>query len=385
VTPRARLAAAAAALALGVAALGLAAPPLRRDPKRLIAATEPGVVLIVVADLEAGQLAARASGSGTVITADGAILTAGHVLDDEARRRAHDLFVVGRFRREGAEPELVCAGLPSAAKRLRAVDLALIACDRDLNGQPWSGPRWPAVPLGRSQTITPGAQIWVLGYGGLGGARMHASAGLVSGWTGEHGGAGRRDYMRTDATVAPGSSGGAAVDEAGNLIGVPSAYRPIVAERAGVTVAAGEVGLIRPIELARDLLAVAQAGFVPTRDDPAAAESAAIVDGAPDAVLLGGRVVDAANRRPITGARVLVARSGSADPFAGAIAVGTTDGDGAFLTDRAVARGGPYQVTILAAGYRTLRADRAFEVRPDAPHVYEPWAPLEMVLDPGRP
>src|SRR5690606_6209832 len=112
------------------------------------------------------------------------------VLDDELVGRPHDLFLIGRFRGEGAEPDLVCAGLPAAALRLATIDLALIACDRDLNGQPWSAPAWPAVPIGRSENVSPGSQVWVLGYGGLGGARMHASAGLVSGWTGERGGSG---------------------------------------------------------------------------------------------------------------------------------------------------------------------------------------------------
>lgn len=363
-----------------VSALALAA---RRDPKELIRATEPGVVMVLVADVERGALVARASGSGTVVTADGAVLTAAHVLDDEAAGRPHDLFVLGRFRGEGVEPELVCAGLPAAAKRLDAVDLALIACDRDLAGGPWSSERWPAVPIGRSQNVTPGAQIWVLGYGGLGGVKMHASAGLVSGWTGETGGANRRDFMRTDATVAAGSSGGAAVDDTGRLIGVPTAYRPLTAIRGKISVPLGQVGLIRPIELARDLVALAQAGFVPVRDDPAVPTGGAVEDGAPDSVTLRGRIVDASNRRPIVGARILVFR-GAVDPGDGnqldrAIAVGTTDGDGVYLSDHPVPRGGPYSVTVVAAGYRPVSAERVLSVAPDAAHVYEPWPVLELL------
>jgi S1-C subfamily serine protease len=370
----------AALVAVAVAAI---APAARRDPKALIRATEPGVVMVLVADVVDGELVARSSGSGTVVTRDGAVLTAAHVLLDEAAGgRPHDLFLVGRFRGEGAEPELLCGGLPGAARRLDAVDLALIACDRDLNGQPWSAGRWPAVPLGRSENVTPGAQIWVLGYGGLGGVKMHASAGLVSGWTGELGGAGRRDFMRTDATVAPGSSGGAAVDESGRLIGVPTAYRPLTATQGRISVPLGQVGLIRPIELARDLLAVAQAGFTPVRGATEVPAGGAVDDGAPEAVMLRGRVVEAAGHRPIVGARVLVLRGAfDLDDGGGlsrAIGVGTTDGDGVFLVDPPIPRGGPYSVAVLGRGFRPLVGDRILAVAPDSPHVFEPWQAFEL-------
>jgi S1-C subfamily serine protease len=384
VSRRRSVACGAALLALAVAAL---APAERQDPKALIRATEPGVVMVLVADVVAGALTTRASGSGTVVTSDGAVLTAAHVLHDEAADRPHDLFVLGRFRGEGVEPELICAGLPAAAKRIDGADLALIACDRDLNGQPWSAPRWPAVPLGRSENVTPGAQIWVLGYGGLGGVRMHASAGLVSGWTGEHGGAGRRDFMRTDATVAAGSSGGAAVDETGRLIGVPTAYRPLTATRGRMAIPLGQVGLIRPIELARDLLAAAQAGFTPERGAPAVPPGGAVEDGAPDAVFLRGRLIDAANHLPVVGARVLILRGrvkpGDGPELDRAIAVATSDGDGIFIGDHPIPRGGPYSVVVVGIGYRTLIADRILAIAPDAPHVYEPWTAIEVTRTEG--
>jgi S1-C subfamily serine protease len=373
---------AALAAAVVVAALAVSALAARRDPKRMIAATRTGVVMVLAADLVGDRLRVRAVGSGTVISPDGAILTAAHVLDDEASARAHDLFVVGRYRSESAEPELVCAGLPAAAKRLPAVDLALIACDRDLDGRPWSGPRWPTATIGRSESVTPGAQIWVLGYGGLGGARLQASAGLVSGWSGERGGASRRDFMRTDATVAPGSSGGAAVDEDGYLIGVATAYRQLTATRGDVKVPLGQVGLIRPIELARDLVAVAQAGFTPRRDDPTPAAGGTPVEGAPDAVLIRGQLLDAASLRPVVGAIVTIARSGRASHNQEEVARAVSDGDGVFLSDRPVPRGGPYDVVIAAGGFRPLGATGELTVAPDAPPVFEPWPVLRLQRDP---
>ena len=39
-----------------------------------------------------------------------------HVLNDKAKGRLHDVFLIGRFKRADQDPELVCAGQPSAAE-----------------------------------------------------------------------------------------------------------------------------------------------------------------------------------------------------------------------------------------------------------------------------
>ena len=71
-----------------------------------------------------------------------------------------------------------------------------------------------------------------------------------------------RAFMKTDAGVSHGNSGGAAIDSEGRLIGVPTAYRRITEATATRLVSAGKVGLVRPIEYARDLIAQARRHLV---------------------------------------------------------------------------------------------------------------------------
>src|SRR5690606_27098307 len=176
----------------------------------------------------------------------GAILTNHHVLYDEGADRLHDLFVVGRFRATDRAPELVCAGSPARGQLEPELDLALIRCDLDLGGKPYRPSGWPSLPMRRLDKgdIVPGEQIWVVGYPSAGSGTVHITAGLVSGWTGERGGTGSRAYMKTDAAITHGISGGTAIDEDGNFIGVPTAFRVTTARQGAQAITAGKVGLI---------------------------------------------------------------------------------------------------------------------------------------------
>jgi hypothetical protein len=61
----------------------------------------------------------------------------------------------------------------------------------------------------------------------------------------------RRAWVKTDATAAPGNSGGAALDASGNLVGVPT--------RANTDVG-GSINRVRPVNLAEDVIARARSG-----------------------------------------------------------------------------------------------------------------------------
>lgn len=62
------------------------------------------------------------------------------------------------------------------------------------------------------------------GYPEIGGETITLTNGTVSGFTAQAG-IGERALIKTDATIAGGNSGGAAVDAAGNLVGIPTKAR----------------------------------------------------------------------------------------------------------------------------------------------------------------
>ncbi|HUS32951.1 MAG TPA: serine protease, partial [Kofleriaceae bacterium] len=183
-------------------------------------------VMVVVADLVDGRLKARGGGSGVVVGAEGSILTNYHVLHDKDGR-LHDTFIIGRFGSLDKAPSLQCAGRPNRSKLLREMDLALIKCDMDLDGRTWSpteGGVWATLPEARAADIKMGQRLWVLGYPDVGGGGLRWSTGEVEGWTGEDGAQGK-DFIKTDASITHGNSGGPVIDDNGRLVGIAAAFR----------------------------------------------------------------------------------------------------------------------------------------------------------------
>lgn len=363
----------AAAALLWATALAAVLVPIavgaQSDHLQAIDLSKPSVVVVIAVDLRGGELRPMASGSGTIVSGGGAILTNHHVLHDARNGRLHDLFLVGRHRADGRAPELVCAGEPSDGQLEGDLDLALIRCDRDLDGQPWQPEFWPDIPIGDSAAVVPGEQLWVLGYPNAGGGTIGVSAGLVSGWTGEQGGAASRAFMRTDATVSAGNSGGAAVDRGGRLIGVPTAFRVVSADTGDRVAAVGRVGLVRPVEHARGLLAPVLAG----RPDPGG-------------VLVTGRVVAAGSMRAVRGAAVLAlpagvtARQLDADGAGDQVlSWGAADATGVFTLEPPLPRDGRYTVAVVAPGYLPVLEDGALVIPAEASHTLMPWRTVRLV------
>jgi S1-C subfamily serine protease len=329
--------------------------------RELISATMPAVAMVVAADAEGGRLKPIASGSGTIINKDGSVLTNYHVLNDSKAGKLHDFFVIGRFRAAHKTPEFVCAGRPSRGHLNASMDLAMIKCEIDMSGKPFAPKAWPTIPIGKSEEVVPGEQVWVLGYPNVGGSTINVTDGVVSGWTGERGGAGSRAFMKTNAAISHGNSGGTAIDETGALIGVPTAFR-LSTEKSGAAVATvGKIGLIRPVEHARKLIALAQSGWSPK--DKQVAE-----------VTVRGQVVSAENGKAIPGAFLVVFKSGltskdiNSDKFEDqAASWGQTNSSGMFELLRPLSPGHSYTILAKAPGFRPKIIDNGLVVAKDAP------------------
>ena len=100
------------------------------------------------------------------------------------------------------------------------LDLAVVQIAADLDGAAVQVDL-PYLRLGDSQEIGLGDQLRVLGYPGIGGDTITLTSGTVSGFTEERDIDGRA-WIKTDATISGGNSGGSAVDADGNLVGVPT-------------------------------------------------------------------------------------------------------------------------------------------------------------------
>ncbi len=257
--------------------------PVVRD--RVVAAAVAVALIIDVTD-ETGTASNYLSvGSGTVVSANGLILTNRHVVDMGANR-AQLVRWEAQARAEGNrlsvdldEDHVLILGSdggsppePTYTATIAAedndLDLTVLRVIADQAGRPVDADRLalPALPLGDSDAVQLGDPIDVFGYPANGGDSLTYTAGVVSGFNFTDGIAGRA-WITTDATLSGGSSGGTAVDRQGRLIGVPTQgaaldCRPgdtngdgeVNADDVGCVPVGGSIGQIRPINLAKSLL-----------------------------------------------------------------------------------------------------------------------------------
>jgi len=156
-------------------------------------------------------------GSGTFIDNSGSILTNAHVVEPSDGCR-YDTIGIAVTDNAGLPPELLyTAGIYAYDPLL---DLAVVRIEGGIDGA--AVPEdFPGVPVGDSDQVEIGDELRILGYPGIGGDTITFTNGVVSGFTSQAE-VGDRSWIKTDATIAGGNSGGAAFDTAGQLIGIPT-------------------------------------------------------------------------------------------------------------------------------------------------------------------
>ena len=166
---------------------------------------------------------ATSLGSGVIVSADGYLLTNHHVI-------------------EGADDiQVVLADGRRLKARIRGTDP-----DSDLAVLKTDGENLPAITLGSVDTVHVGDVV--LAIGNPFGFGNTVTMGIVSALGRSHLGVNRfEDFIQTDAAINPGSSGGALVDTAGNLIGVNST----IYSQSGGSLG---IGFAIPISLARAVM-----------------------------------------------------------------------------------------------------------------------------------
>jgi S1-C subfamily serine protease len=171
-----------------------------------------------------GQLTPIYSGSGTIISRTGLILTNAHVASPASRGEPDmepDVLAIGLIDQEDQPPVFTYTAKVKAVDGY--LDLAVIQISTTMDGtnvDP-NSLHLPSVPLGNSDDLHVGDHVNVFGYPGIGGETITFTSGSVSGFSSEEG-IGDRAWVKTDAVIAGGNSGGLAATDAGFIIGVPS-------------------------------------------------------------------------------------------------------------------------------------------------------------------
>jgi len=398
----------AAALPHGALSSASAAPAAQQgEPQRNAtrraewrAAVQLGPVLLVTNKRGKQELRFFGWGSGTIVSRDGLILTNYHVVDvsvliSETRGipnvKVLENKMVVLITRQTDQPP-VATYIADVVDALPNLDLAVLRITSDLSGKEIDPAtlNLPFIELGDSDKVEIEDVLRIYGYPGIGGSTITFTRGSVSGFDSEPGVKGRA-WIKTDATVAGGNSGGTALNEAGQLVGVPtqakvpSAESPTDCRRVQDTNGDGEIdyydtcipiggfiNALRPVNLAKDLIARASRGQATGQETPKSSAGN---------VQIVGRIVDADTGKPIPGAVFVILKAGlSWDDFDGdeadVLEAVRTDRRGRFETSPVLERGKTYSVGWGAKGYREVTHDN-LKVTADMPDVLETTLKLQ--------
>ncbi len=292
---------------------------------------------------QAGEFQGRGSGSGVIISPKGLVITSRHVIANQKSGRIHSQIWAGLVdpRNEFAPP--------NRALRLKLIaddqslDLALLQITPRQNAQ---NATYPHVQLGSTEELSYGSLLTIVGFPAAGGVTTTAVRASVVGLDESQG------WIKVEGSVMHGASGGAAINERGELVGVPV---KVVADQAvpffgdndapaGI-VTLGAVGFIRSVEAISEFLTKV-AG---QQGQPAVASSA---------VQVGGVLLEKGTRNPISGAIVAALSPNTATPQGviqqqELLAYGKSEFKGGFKLNRKL-RPGKYIFKVIHPNFQTL-------------------------------
>ena len=210
------------------------------------------VVQLQVFDTSSGFVVLVRNGSGVVVDGAQHLILTSYLLVAPFRSdgsRAYSSIAVGVTREPGGEPSLEFEAELAAVDR--DLDLAVLRVTRAYRGAPLGASEFdlPAVELGDANALEHGDILRLLGHPGIepagapGSQVVMATTATVTGFRGDATVEGRA-WLKTDARLPWGVTGGPAFDAAGTLVGIATqiAYDPRVV-----------VGEVRPLVLETEL------------------------------------------------------------------------------------------------------------------------------------
>jgi len=164
-----------------------------------------------------------AVGSGTIISDEGYILTNYHCIGDYYGLYNYDGYVCIALTsdiKKNIQPQYIAQYVAAEPY----LDIAVVKIIADLNWNEVSITDLNLVPaiIGDSDTIKLGDVINILGYPAVGGETITFTAGHFSGFIDDDNDS-IVDWIKTDAVVNHGNRGGTALNQKGEMVGIPTA------------------------------------------------------------------------------------------------------------------------------------------------------------------
>ncbi|MEX1018293.1 MAG: serine protease [Litorilinea sp.] len=185
-------------------------------------------------------------GSGTIMNDSGLVLTNHHVVEGNASNGLMNEAgtVLIALTPDDLRGEAVLKYFGVVVKTDPELDLALVQINALLDDPEAALPAnlgLTAIPRGDTSELMISDTINIFGYPGIGGNTPTLTRGLVSGFLDDDRN-GIYEWIKTDAVLSSGNSGGLATNDQGQFVGVPTAGRFIDASQLGL-VRSGDLAL----------------------------------------------------------------------------------------------------------------------------------------------
>jgi S1-C subfamily serine protease len=347
--------------------------PISQGSRDLARQAVTAVGLITVRNATDATLP-RPRGSAVFISRDGLVATNYHVISFESPQNKIERIYDELFITLSNENT---ASLNSSKRfRLKTVlvnkpqDLALLRVVPEGEGQTLTSlSNFPAVEIGDSRAVKLLEDIIIIGFPEKGGSTITVNTGVIEGKDNLN------NWIKTDARLIHGNSGGAAVNSKGQLVGIPTKViydtRKIDKDGDGFPdqeEPIGAVGFLRPAHLLVEMmkqLGVSpnptigkippQKSLPPRKSDPNAAPELSVPT--KPQVMVRGVVKAAPGLKPVAGARIGLVLLGSAKVTEeNLLAWGGTNAEGKFALNHAVPVG-RYTLKVKAIGYDDYSLD----------------------------
>ena len=239
---------------------GTASAQLSKDARQNMLRASVKLMTPFDADPNGGSLC-----SGTMLTTDGYILSNFHCIGYAEGERDQTLDSLGLkpgdlYNKKGLSVVAITDNprqlpvptyIAQVVKADATIDLSVLKIVAYYNSKQKLPAKLPVVtmPVADSEQVETLDEVFVIGYPGIAGDTVTATDGKISGFIDENND-GVTDWLKTDVLVNQGDSGGSAVNDKGELIGIPTAR---LQDESG-----NVIYLIRPVNFAAPYIAAAQ-------------------------------------------------------------------------------------------------------------------------------
>jgi hypothetical protein len=235
-------------VAVALIVMAFAVKPAEAITRDQVADALRSTVQVIVPDNEFENFS---GGSGTVMSPNGLILTNYHVVEGEADNglKNDDALALIAVTPQDLRGEAVLKYFGAIVKGDPDLDLALVQIIGMVDDPDAPLPEnlgLPEIAQGDSDSLMISDEINMFGFPGLGGNSATYTRGTVSGFLDDNRD-GIYEWIKTDAELNHGNSGGLATDAEGRFVGVPTGGN--VEEEGG-----GKIGLVRTGNLALDFV-----------------------------------------------------------------------------------------------------------------------------------